>query len=57
MEEFNLERTPDGDKLTVDRSGPDLLRYPLYNKGTGFTAEERERLGIEGALPSRHNDI
>jgi malate dehydrogenase (oxaloacetate-decarboxylating) len=57
MEEFNLERTPDGDKLTVNRSGPDLLRYPLYNKGTGFTAEERERLGIEGALPSRHNDI
>ncbi len=57
MEEFNLERTSDGDVLTVTRSGPDLLRYPLYNKGTSFTAEERQRLGIEGALPSRHNDI
>lgn len=57
MEEFKLERTSDGDQLTVNRSGPDLLRYPLYNKGTGFTAEERERLGIEGALPSRHNEI
>jgi len=43
--------------LTVGRSGPDLLRYPLYNKGTGFTAEERGRLGIEGALPAQHNDL
>ncbi|MDA0706871.1 MAG: NAD-dependent malic enzyme [Proteobacteria bacterium] len=57
MEEFKLERTPDGDRLTVPVCGPDLLRYPLYNKGTGFTAEERCRLGIEGALPSQHNAI
>ena len=57
MEEFKLERTPDGDKLTVPVCGPDLLRYPLYNKGTGFTASERRRLGIEGALPAQHNAI
>jgi malic enzyme len=57
MEEFRLERTPDGDRLTVPVCGPDLLRYPLYNKGTGFTASERRRLGIEGALPAQHNAI
>ena len=38
-------------------SGPHLLRYPLYNKGTGFTYEERQRLGIDGVLPAQHNDI
>lgn len=57
MEEFKLERTPHGDKLTVPVCGPDLLRFPLYNKGTGFTLDERRRLGIEGALPARHSAI
>jgi len=57
MQEFKLERTPHGDRLTVPTRGPDLLRYPLYNKGTGFTPDERRRLGIEGALPARHSDI
>lgn len=57
MQEFKLERSAQGDKLTVNTSGPDLLRYPLYNKGTGFTLEERRRLGIEGLLPAQHNDI
>lgn len=41
----------------MPKSGPDLLRYPLYNKGTGFTYEERQRLGIDGVLPAQHNDI
>ena len=57
MEAFKLTRTPDGDELEVDRSGPDLLRIPLYNKGAGFTLEERRRLGIEALLPARQNDI
>lgn len=57
MEEFKLEQVQDGARLTVDNFGPDLLRYPLYNKGTGFTVEERRRLGIEGALPAEYNDI
>ena len=57
MEEFKLERTPDGDLLTFEKGGPDVLRYPLYNQGTGFSADERARLSIEGALPSQHNDI
>ncbi len=57
MDKFDLLRTPDGDTLRVNKSGPDLLRYPLYNKGTAFTHAERRELGIEGLLPAEYNDI
>ncbi|MDH3748205.1 MAG: oxaloacetate-decarboxylating malate dehydrogenase, partial [Gammaproteobacteria bacterium] len=57
MEKFDLDRTPNGDRLTVNKNGPDLLRYPMYNKGTAFTLEERRRLGIEGMLPAEYNPI
>jgi len=57
MEEFRLERTPTGDRVTVSKCGPELLRYPMLNKGTAFTLEERRRFGIEGVLPAQYNDI
>lgn len=57
METFKLERSPAGDRLFVDKSGPELLRYPLYNKGIGFTPEERHTFGIEGLLPAEYNEI
>jgi len=57
VEKFRLTRKPEGDELTVSFKGPALLRFPLYNKGTGFTHEERRQLGIDGLLPSQHNDI
>ena len=57
VEKFDLRRTPQGDVLRVRKNGPDLLRYPLYNKGTGFTLDERREMGIEGLLPAEYNDI
>ena len=57
MDKFNLVRTDSGLQLRVRRRGPSILRFPLLNKGTGFTAEERARFGLEGLLPSQHNDI
>ncbi len=57
MEKFDLSRSTSGDQLKVPFHGPSLLRFPLYNKGTGFTTEERERFNLVGLLPSQHNDI
>jgi len=57
MEDFRLERTPQGDRLIVPYRGPTLLRFPLYNKGTGFDQDERERFDLQGLLPAQHNDI
>jgi malate dehydrogenase (oxaloacetate-decarboxylating) len=57
LEDFNLTMSVDGDRLETSRSGTEILRYPLFNKGTGFNSEERRRFGIEGLLPARHNDI
>jgi len=57
MRKYDLTRTAEGDTLRVPARGSSLLRFPLYNKGTGFTQEERVRLELEGLLPSQHNDI
>ncbi|MCH8302361.1 MAG: NAD-dependent malic enzyme [Proteobacteria bacterium] len=38
-------------------SGTSLLRFPLYNKGTGFSRAERKRFKLDGLLPSQNNDI
>ena len=57
MEKFDLKRRPGRDRLTVPFRGPSLLRFPLYNKGTGFTTIERDRFDLVGLLPSQHNDI
>ncbi|MDB5219558.1 MAG: sfcA [Myxococcaceae bacterium] len=37
--------------LEVEKTGPELLRDPLLNKGTAFTEEERDAFGLHGLLP------
>ncbi|MCC6780424.1 MAG: NAD-dependent malic enzyme [Hyphomicrobiales bacterium] len=39
------------DAVEVEVTGPDLLSNPLLNKGTAFTNEERDLLGLHGFLP------
>src|SRR5580704_13565879 len=41
---------PISPKPTQD--GPRLLRDPLYNKGSAFSHEERQRFGLTGLIPS-----
>ena len=57
MKNFDFSIGADRDTLVASDSGVDLLRTPLFNKGTGFTSEERHRFGLEGLLPAQHNDI
>ncbi len=37
--------------------GIDLIRNPMLNKGTAFSAEERHRLDLEGLLPVRSKNL
>ncbi|CAM8928122.1 unnamed protein product [Rhodiola kirilowii] len=37
----------------VHKRGADILHDPWYNKDTGFTLTERNRLGLRGLLPPR----
>jgi malic enzyme len=57
MDKFDLTRSNGGDRLRVPKKSTSVLRYPLYNKGTGFTAEERRRFHLDGLLPAEINDI
>jgi malate dehydrogenase (oxaloacetate-decarboxylating) len=38
--------------VEVRERGAAVLRHPLLNKGTAFTATEREQLGLTGLLPA-----
>lgn len=54
MQTFRLHRRPgQADQLEVPLRGRALLAHPMYNKGTGFTEEERRVFGLEGMLPER----
>ncbi|MFZ0546281.1 MAG: NAD-dependent malic enzyme [Candidatus Promineifilaceae bacterium] len=38
---------------SLDQEGIDLLHNPEFNKGTAFTCDERDALGLRGLLPPR----
>ncbi len=41
-----------GTRIKVNVRGSEVLRIPRLNRGTAFTHEEREKLGLVGLLPS-----
>ena len=49
---FSVGRGPSGPVLQVRARGLDVLTTPLLNRGTAFTAEQREQLSLTGLLPS-----
>jgi malic enzyme len=57
MEKYDLTKTEDGYLLKVPSKHTSVLRFPLYNKGQGFTPEERRRFRLEGLLPAEVNDM
>ncbi len=42
-----------GGRVRVHARGGDVLRTPRLNRGTAFTAAERDQLGLVGMLPER----
>ena len=49
---YELVQTPAGAVARVRVRGRSVLAAPLLNRGTAFTPEEREALGLTGLLPS-----
>lgn len=43
--------------LYIPYSGPTLLETPLLNKGSAFSAKERESFNLSGLLPPRYESI
>lgn len=53
MLNFLPEKDQDGHyRLKVDLRGYDLIHEPLLNKGSAFTAKERQELGLLGLIPN-----
>lgn len=58
MNRYELRRDAQGrEVLGVALRGQMLLRQPLLNKGTAFTAAERRAFHLEGVLPSQFATI
>jgi malate dehydrogenase (oxaloacetate-decarboxylating) len=48
---YEFLRTPEGPVLRVRARGTSVLSIPILNRGTAFTLEERQALGLVGLLP------
>ncbi|HEU4388734.1 MAG TPA: NAD-dependent malic enzyme [Blastocatellia bacterium] len=46
-----------GESVEVSLTGQFLLENPLMNKGSAFTAEEREDFGLKGLLPDHVSSV
>jgi malate dehydrogenase (oxaloacetate-decarboxylating) len=49
---YDLGRPEDGYPVRIRARGNEVLTNPMLNRGTAFTPEEREALGLRGLLPS-----
>jgi malate dehydrogenase (oxaloacetate-decarboxylating) len=49
---YELVQSPAGTVARVRIRGSSVLSSPLLNRGTAFTAEERQALGLTGLLPN-----
>ncbi|MCA0250875.1 MAG: NAD-dependent malic enzyme [Actinobacteria bacterium] len=55
--DFDLDTTTRDVALTIRARGRLILVHPMANRGTAFTFEEREALGLSGLLPNRVTTI
>ena len=51
-EPYELRRTPQGMVARVNVRGSAVLASPTINRGTAFTDEQRQMLGLTGLLPT-----
>jgi malate dehydrogenase (oxaloacetate-decarboxylating) len=49
---YELVSTPEGVVARINVRGSAVLSSPAINRGTGFTLEERDALGLTGLLPT-----
>jgi malate dehydrogenase (oxaloacetate-decarboxylating) len=54
---YELGRPEDGYPVRIRARGNEVLATPMINRGTAFTREERETLGLTGLLPDRVSTI
>jgi malate dehydrogenase (oxaloacetate-decarboxylating) len=49
---YELIQTPEGTVARIRVRGSSVLSSPIINRGTAFTSEERQALGLTGLLPT-----